>query len=165
MDATRHRTTTAAVTRPGLNEDATLEVSIVVQTPQPPNMILVSFMNPYTESHMVLEILIDAGTGLPTARLVTTGQTPGSISGGIDGVDANQGGRQDAAFAVEAEKLTKVLQTCDNIPILVRWVLRRSFAWIKEWHQHQQLGKGQAHLGRKSSSYAEEGGILKRPRQ
>ncbi|CAO3571934.1 unnamed protein product [Mortierella alpina] len=161
-DATRHRTGAIALARPGLIEDAALEVSIVVQTPQPPNMILVSFMNPYTESHMVLEILIDAGTGLPTARLVITGQTPGSIG---SGVDVNQGGRQDAAFAVENEKLTKVLQTCDNIPILVRWVLRRSFAWMKERHQHQQLGKGQVHLGRRSSSYAEEGGILKRPRQ
>ncbi|KAF9987791.1 hypothetical protein BGZ75_010417 [Mortierella antarctica] len=162
VDATRHRTAAVAVARPGLNEDATLEVSIVVQTPQPPNMILVSFMNPYTESHMVLEILIDAGTGLPTARLVITGQTPGSMSGGVD---MNQGGRQDTVFAVESDKLTKVLQTCDNIPILVRWVLRRSFAWMKERHQHQQLGKGQVHLGRRSSSYAEEGGILKRPRQ
>ncbi|KAF9939786.1 hypothetical protein BGZ67_008894 [Mortierella alpina] len=162
VDATRHRTAAVAVARPGLNEDATLEVSIVVQTPQPPNMILVSFMNPYTESRMVLEILIDAGTGLPTARLVITGQTPGSMSGGVD---MNQGGRQDTVFAVESDKLTKVLQTCDNIPILVRWVLRRSFAWMKERHQHQQLGKGQVHLGRRSSSYAEEGGILKRPRQ
>ncbi|KAF9965030.1 hypothetical protein BGZ70_005522 [Mortierella alpina] len=161
-DATRHRTGAVTLARPGLNEDAALEVSIVVQTPQPPNMILVSFMNPYTESHMVLEILIDAGTGLPTARLVITGQTPGSIG---SGVDMNQGGRQDAAFAVENEKLTMVLQTCDNIPILVRWLLRRSFAWVKERHQHQQLGKGQVHLGRRSSSYAEEGGILKRPRQ
>ncbi|KAF9573629.1 hypothetical protein EC968_008266 [Mortierella alpina] len=162
VDATWHRTAGVAVSRPGLNEDAALEVSIVVQTPQPPNMILVSFMNPYTESHMVLEILIDAGTGLPTARLVITAQTPGSI--GV-GADMAQGGRQDAVFAVESEKLTRVLQTCDNIPILVRWVLKRSLAWMKERHQHQQVGKGQAHLGRRSSSYAEEGGILKRPRQ
>ncbi|KAF9952574.1 hypothetical protein BGZ72_006111 [Mortierella alpina] len=164
-DATRQRTTAVTAIRPGLNEDPTLEVSIVVQTPQPPNMIMVSFMNPYTESHMVLEILIDAGTGLPTARLIISGQTPGSFNSASTGVDVNLGGRLDAAFAVESDRLTKVLQTCDNIPILVRWVLRRSFAWMKERHQHQQLGKGQVHLGRRSSSYAEEGGILKRPRQ
>ncbi|KAG0197796.1 hypothetical protein BGX28_008703 [Mortierella sp. GBA30] len=167
VDMTRHHVATIQANRTVPSEDPTLEVNIVVQTPQPPSMILVSFRDPYTEHHMMLEIVIDAGTGLPTARLVVTGQTAGGGLGGLSSSGVNMGGRPDSVFAVESEKLTKVLQTCDNIPILIRWVLRRSFVWMKErhQHQHQHQGKGQTNLGRRSSSYVEEGGILKRPRQ
>ncbi|KAI8349502.1 mediator of RNA polymerase II transcription subunit 1-domain-containing protein [Mortierella sp. GBAus27b] len=54
------------------NSDEKHDVSIIIQTPQPPNMILASFLNPYTETNMVLEILIEAGTGIPTVRLVNS---------------------------------------------------------------------------------------------
>ncbi|KAF9987485.1 hypothetical protein BGZ65_003372 [Modicella reniformis] len=188
----------------GTNDDKGLEISIVIQTPQPPNMILTSFLNPYTETNMTLEILIEAGTGVPTVRLVNSvvptepgnfgvnmmmmnhggninngsnssissigsGNSSGSTStssssGGSGSGDSGGGGDQPHGrpFAVENETLTKVLQTCDSVPILVRWVLKRSLAWMKERNRYQS--KPQTHLGRRVSSYVEEGGILKRPR-
>ncbi|KAF9186249.1 hypothetical protein BGZ50_002578 [Haplosporangium sp. Z 11] len=141
----------------GSNENAALEVSIVVQTPKPPSMILVSFLNPFTETNMMLEILIGAGTGIATARLVNGGAT---VDGSIHSSNIHSGSNDQ--FVVGGEKLTKVLQTCENIPILVRWVLRQSFAWVKERHQHQL--KGHPHPARRASSFLEDSGILKRPR-
>jgi len=123
---------------------------------------------------MVLEIHIEPGTGVSTARLVNTfgagsanfamNLNHNSNSGGIGGSSGSGDGdpQQERPFAVESETITKVLQTCDNIPILVRWILKRSLAWMKERHRHQN--KMQTHLGRRASSYVEEGGSLKRPR-
>ncbi|KAF9357270.1 hypothetical protein BGX26_004013 [Mortierella sp. AD094] len=179
VDETKKRLATIL---PGTTEDHSLEVSIIVQTPQPPNMILASFLDPYTETNMILEILIDAGTGSPTVRLVngtptasTVGVTSDAavIGGGINGdvgmsmnnmndVNNSSGSPDHQQFLIEGEKLTRVLQTCDSIPILVRWVLKRSLGWMKERNSIQ--GKGQSLLGRRASSYTEEGGILKRPR-
>ncbi|KAI1318573.1 hypothetical protein EDD11_006264 [Mortierella claussenii] len=163
------------------------EVSIVIQTPQPPHVILASFLNPHTETNMTIEILIDAGTGLPSARLADGGPVG---EAGITGIsvgnmnhlnssmaDIHQQQQQqlqqlqsDQLFAVDAEKLTKVLQMCDSIPILIRWVLKRSLTWMKG-RQPRNLTKNTqsqtphlGHLGRRASSYTEEGGILKRPR-
>ncbi|KAF9362746.1 hypothetical protein BGX34_005574 [Mortierella sp. NVP85] len=170
-DETKQR---LAVILPGNGEDKHPEVSIVIQTPQPPNMILASFLNPYTETNMVLEIHIEPGTGVSTARLVNMfgagsanfamNLNHSSNSGGNSGSSGPSDGdpQQERPFAVESETITKVLQTCDNIPILVRWILKRSLAWMKERHRHQN--KMQMHLGRRASSYVEEGGILKRPR-
>ncbi|KAF9112642.1 hypothetical protein BGX27_003030 [Mortierella sp. AM989] len=179
VDETKKR---LAAILPGVTEDLNVEVAIVIQTPQPPNVILASFLNPYTESNMIIEVLIDAGTGSPTVRLINgtpTASTVGGISEaaviggsiiGNSGLNTNHklntnksGGTLDhQQFMVEGEKLTKVLQTCDSIPILVRWVLKRSHNWMKERNLIQ--GKGQSQLGRRTSSYTEEGGILKRPR-
>ncbi|KAG0003009.1 hypothetical protein BGZ79_001859 [Entomortierella chlamydospora] len=178
VDETKKR---LATIHPGTTDDHGLEVSIIVQTPQPPNTILASFLNPYTETNMILEILIDAGTGLPTVRLVnetTTSSAVGvtsdaaMIGGGINGDSGmnmnnmsdvnNSSGSQDHQQFLIGEKLTRVLQTCDSIPILVRWILKRSLSWMKGRSSIQ--GKGQSQLGRRTSSYTEEGGILKRPR-
>ncbi|KAF8934507.1 hypothetical protein BGZ58_005666 [Dissophora ornata] len=164
------------------SEDNNPEVSIVIQTPQPPKMILASFLNPYTKTNMMLEILLDAGTGQPTVRLVNSGASVATItaaavagnsnmimgndiSSDIGVIGSGDQQQQGQLFVVESEKLTKVLQTCDSIPILVRWVLKRSQAWMKERHHHSHGSKSHlGHLGRRASSYVEEGGILKRPR-
>ncbi|KAF8986134.1 hypothetical protein BGZ46_009245 [Entomortierella lignicola] len=167
---------------PGSTEDPTLEVSVVVQTPQPPNMIIASFLNPYTDTRMILEILIDAGTGLPTLRLINEASTTSTVGvasevsgiGGSNKGDASMnmnnmnndnkvGGALDQQqFMIEGDKLTRVLQTCDSIPLLIRWVLKRSLSWMKERNSVHE--KSISYLGRRVSSYTEDGGILKRPR-
>ncbi|KAF9925563.1 hypothetical protein FBU30_004676 [Linnemannia zychae] len=67
-----------AATRAGTDEDnddsdeivdSTPEVAIIVQTPQPPNVILVSFINPFTETSMMIEIVINPVTATPSVRL------------------------------------------------------------------------------------------------
>ncbi|KAG0331261.1 hypothetical protein BG004_001753 [Podila humilis] len=158
---------------PGM--DSSLEVSIVIQTPQPPRTILASFLNPYTESHMVIEIHVDAGTGQPSVQLIVNKSQMNSNRGGIVNGDVNSGqqgfmamqmdgvegslhqqpspslpqqqqqdmrGRaaegQQGEFSIESSQLTQVLGMSDNIPILVRWVLKRSLAWMKDRHQYQQ---------------------------
>ncbi|KAF9917665.1 hypothetical protein BX616_000298 [Lobosporangium transversale] len=168
------------------NKEDDQKVSIVIQTPQPPHVILASFVNPHTETNMTIEILIDAGTGLPAVRLIngTTVGSSGVSSGGVGGiagvtglssisnmgnlsgslVDMQQQQQQEQRlFSIEPEKLTKVLQMSDSIPILVRWILKRSFAWVKE-NLYQGKAVHQPSLSRRASTYTEEGGILKRPR-
>ncbi|KAF9438805.1 hypothetical protein BGZ76_004404 [Entomortierella beljakovae] len=157
---------------PGTLEDTGLEVSIIIQTPQPPNTILATFSNPYTDTNLILEILIDAGSSLPSARLINgapvtsaTGITSNaSMIGGSIGKSgmAMNSEISEHPFMIEGEKLTKVLQTCDNIPILIRWILKRSLDWMKE--RNSSLSKSQSQLARRASSYTEDGGILKRPR-
>ncbi|KAG0370484.1 mediator of RNA polymerase II transcription subunit 1-domain-containing protein [Gamsiella multidivaricata] len=166
IDETKQR---MATIHPGNNnDDKSLEVAIVIQTPQPPNMILASFLNPYTETSMLVEILIDAGSGLPSVRFMNGVSAAGNtgLSMGYNGAssmgDQHQQQQQDQQFSVEGETLRRVLQTCDSIPILVRWILKRSLVWMKERHHHQ--GKAPSHLLRRASTYTEEGGILKKPR-
>ncbi|KAG0329406.1 hypothetical protein BGZ99_002117 [Dissophora globulifera] len=191
VNETKSQLATILPSSNNIGDDRSIEVPIVIQTPQPPSMILASFTNPYTDTSMALEILIDAGSGLPTVRLVNGGAMTlvpglvamtgnsgmgmsmnmgGIISGSNLGMDFDSQQHQqqqqqqllDQQFAIEGDKLTKVLQTCDSIPILVRWVLKRSLAWMKE--RHQSIRSHPGHLGRRASSYVEEGGILKRPR-
>ncbi|GJJ68900.1 hypothetical protein EMPS_01246 [Entomortierella parvispora] len=139
------------------SEDSTKEVSIVIHTPQPPNGIMVSFMDPYVQNNMLMDIQIDASTAVPSVRLnmAPTHQSNGNSNSNITG----------AVFTLQDENLTKVLRLCDSIPILVRWVLKRSHAWSEEQlQQHQQQVKSQVHSMRRTSSYADDGGVLKRPR-
>jgi len=106
---------------------------------------------------MLMDIQIDASTAVPSVRLnmAPINQSDSSNSSNING----------ALFTVEDESLTKVLRHCDSIPILVRWLLKRSLAWSEEQlQQHQQQTKSQVHSMRRTSSYADEGGVLKRPR-
>ncbi|KAF9407956.1 hypothetical protein BGZ94_002500 [Podila epigama] len=154
------------------------EVSIVIHTPQPPKTILVSFQNPYTETDMVLEIQIDAGTGQPSVQIITksTGGASGNYTAAMneavstgnlhqqqqqqhDPLHPNgaNSSEQDASLNFDAQTLTKVLRLSDNIPVLVRWVLRKSLAWMKDrYHYQHNISSGHGH--------ADEGGILKKSR-
>lgn len=145
------------------SEDSTTEVSIVIHTPQPPNGILVSFVDPYTQSNCLMDIQIDANTSMPTARLNIA---PSHLSlNQANGVTQTSNPSQSAMFMIEEVALTRALRTCDSIPILVRWVLKRSLTWMKEHNQQQQQqGRSQVPSVRRTSSYADEGGVLKRPR-
>lgn len=83
---------------------------------------------------------------------------------------------QQEQFTVEAAKLTEVLRLSDNVPILVRWVLKQSLAWMKDRHHYQgghraSMSHSSSAMGsfvqaarRTSSNAADEGGILKRTR-
>lgn len=83
---------------------------------------------------------------------------------------------QQEQFTVEAAKLTEVLRLSDNVPILVRWVLKKSLAWMKDRHHYQgghraSMSHSSSAVGpsvqivRRTSAYAaDEGGILKRTR-
>ncbi|KAG0214905.1 hypothetical protein BGX33_001693 [Mortierella sp. NVP41] len=155
--------------------DTTPEVAIIVQTPQPPSVILVSFINPFTETSMMIEVIIDPATASPTVRLdtgMTTTSSPmvGGLHSGGDFQHMQQDQymqqhqQQQDMFVVDSVKLTQVLLLCDSIPILVRWILRRSFVWMKEKERHQMVSRGSVHSGRRASSHIEDGGILKRPR-
>ncbi|KAG0057069.1 hypothetical protein BGZ83_001918 [Gryganskiella cystojenkinii] len=152
------------------NEDSGTEVSIVVHTPQPPNGILVSFVDPYSHANYLMDIQIDANTSMPLVRLnVAPSNLRLNQGAGSTGEQSAQGSGSNegagALFMMEDEKLTKVLRTCDSIPILVRWVLKRSLAWVQEQHQYQQQqSRSQIPSVRRTSSYADEGGVLKRPR-
>jgi hypothetical protein len=152
--------------------DTTPEVAIIIQTPQPPNIILASFINPFTETSMRIEIVIDPVTASPTVRLDTGMSHSSPMMGFHAGGEFQHMQQQDQymqhqqqqdVFVVDSIKLTQVLLLCDSIPILVRWILKRSFAWMKE--RHQLMGRsGSMHSGRRPSSHPEDGGILKRPR-
>lgn len=157
--------------------DLTPEVAIIIQTPQPPNIILASFINPFTETSMKIEIVIDPVTASPTVRLDTgmghASPMIGFQTGGEfqymqqqqqqDQYIQHSQQQQHGVFVVDSVKLTQVLLLCDSIPILVRWILKRSFVWMKE--RHQLMGRsGSMQSGRRPSSHTEDGGILKRPR-
>ncbi|KAF9132100.1 hypothetical protein BGW39_000819 [Mortierella sp. 14UC] len=164
--------------------DATPEVAIIIQTPQPPSLILASFINPFTETSMMIEIVIDPVTASPTVRLDTGMAAHTSPMGFHNGGEFHQHMQQDPymhhqqqqqqnVFVVDSVKLTQVLLVCDSIPILVRWILKRSFVWMKE--RYQMMGRGSMQIGssgsgigigsgRRPSSHMEDGGILKRPR-
>lgn len=158
--------------------DTTPEVAIIIQTPQPPNVILASFVNPFTETSMRIEIVIDPVTASPTVRLDTGMSHASPMMGFQTGgefqymqqqqqqdqyMQHSQQQQQHDVFVVDSVKLTQVLLLCDSIPILVRWILKRSFVWMKE--RHQLMGRrGSIQSGRRPSSLTEDGGILKRPR-
>ncbi|KAF9549956.1 hypothetical protein EC957_002016 [Mortierella hygrophila] len=161
------------------NVDTTSEVAIIIQTPQPPNIILATFINPFTETSVRIEIVIDPVTASPTVRLDTgmghASPMMGFQTGGEFQYMQQQQQQQDQymqhslqqqqqdVFVVDSVKLTQVLLLCDSIPILVRWILKRSFVWMKE--RHQLVGRsGSVQSGRRPSSHTEDGGILKRPR-
>jgi hypothetical protein len=163
--------------------DTTPEVAITIQTPQPPNLILASFINPFTETSMIIEIVIDPVTASPAVRLDTgmAGHAPpmgfhtsGEFHQHMQQQDPYvQHQQQQNVFVVDGVKLTQVLLVCDSIPILVRWILKRSFVWMKE--RNQMMARGSMQIGgsgssimfgggRRPSSHTEDGGILKRPR-
>ncbi|KAF9330668.1 hypothetical protein BG006_006376 [Podila minutissima] len=166
--------------------DSSLEVSIVVHTPQPPRTLLASFLNPYTETNMILEIQIDAGTGQPSVQLTSNSTQNSYSSMGEDstrqGMELQQDFQQPSShasgqqeqFTIEAAKLTEVLRLCDSVPILVRWVLKKSLAWMKDRHYYQgrpslshsssTMGSSVQAMRRASGINADEGGILKRTR-
>lgn len=188
FNETQHDGTTKRLASILPGNDSSLEVSIVVQTPQPPRTILVSFLNPYTETNMVLEIQIDAGTGQPSVQLLSSATHNNSYSSvgegggqGMDGLSQQQdfdssSTGQPEQFTVEAAKLTEVLRLSDNVPILVRWVLKKSLAWMKDRHHYQgghrasmshsssAMGSFVQAVRRTSANAADEGGILKRTR-
>ncbi|KAF9313828.1 hypothetical protein BG003_004757 [Podila horticola] len=154
--------------------DSSLEVSIMIHTPQPPRTLLASFLNPYTETNMTLEIQVDAGTGLPSVQLISNSTHSNSYASmGEDGAQGMELQQQEQ-FTVEAAKLTEVLRLSDSVPILVRWVLKKSLAWMKDRHHYQgrpslshassAMGSSLQAMRRTSGNNADEGGILKRTR-
>ncbi|KAF9580295.1 hypothetical protein BGW38_003118, partial [Lunasporangiospora selenospora] len=181
-DSGHGRTSTAFT---GAHGDASaIEVPILVQTPQPSRAILVSFANPFTESNVMLEILVEAGTGqavvqmamTPTENLTGSSSTmPLSISGptnpaSVATTAAGSGAgpsQSPEPLILTSEELTQELASHENIPMLVQWILKRSFGWMKERHQHTLKNQHHLHqhyLGRRPSSHVEDGGILKKAR-
>lgn len=146
----------------------------MIHTPQPPRTLLASFLNPYTETNMTLEIQVDAGTGLPSVQLISNSTHSNSYASmGEDGAQGMELQQQEQ-FTVEAAKLTEVLRLSDSVPILVRWVLKKSLAWMKDRHHYQgrpslshassAMGSSLQAMRRTSGNNADEGGILKRTR-